>query len=170
MGSILYPFLVLNPLLCNCIIPHTPAPPWLCICVCACVCMCAGGILFHILTLCSVMWVLLAKEMTANVKQKLNHAFPHSHSFFALAVEACLGQSAGGWGPWSKAEQPSWGPRCVRQQSCLNFLQLIMDLWMSPASDQQNQSANTQTHEPKQMFTICHWAFEVDCYAALFGP
>ena len=36
------------------------------------------------------------EEMTANVRQNLNHAFLHSHSLFALAVEACLGQSAGG--------------------------------------------------------------------------
>ena len=106
MGSILYPFLVLNPLLCNFesfpIPLHHPDCAYVCVHVCVCM-----------QVVCSVMWVLLAKEMTANVRQNLNHAFLHSHSLFALAVEACLGQSAGGWGPWSKAEQPSWGSGCV---------------------------------------------------------
>ena len=169
MGSILYPFLVLNPLLCN--LHHSPYPcTTLIVRVCVHVCVCVLVVFCSISWLCAQSceffwpkkwWQMWNRNLTV-------HFCIPTHSL--LAVAACLSQSAGGWGLWSKAEQPSWGPGCVREQSCLNFLQLIMDLWMSPASDQQNQSASTQTHEPKQMFTICHWAFEVDCYAALFGP
>lgn len=170
MGSILYPFLVLNPLLCNFesfpIPLHHPDCAYVCVHVCVCMQVVFCSISWLCAQSCEFFWPKKWQQMWDRILT--THFCIPTHSLLLLWRHAWASQledEVHGAKPNNPAEAPG-----VWQQSCLNFLQLIMDFWTSPASDQQNQSASTQTHEPKQMFTICHWAFEVDCYAALFGP
>lgn len=110
-----YPFLDLNPILGN-----SAAPPH-CVCVCVCVQVILCSMSWLWAQSCDILWPKEWQHMWD--RQKLNHAFLHLHSLFALAVEACPGYPAGAWGP------DMW----ERWQNCLTFLQLIMDLWICPA-------------------------------------
>lgn len=87
MGSILYPFLDLNPLLCN----FAPPPHCMCVCVCR-EGWRGGGILFHLLTLASVMRFLLAKGMIAKVRQAETQPCV---SAFPLTLFSCFGSMPG---------------------------------------------------------------------------